>query len=97
MMLDLNPNAEDVFISAVTASRDVIEVAKLSLPAVRDFFQKIIGALHISFDGWTAANVLSFQGITVHWTSEGTMKCTELDFIRCVFCFMHFLGSSVPR
>ena len=83
MMLNLNPNAEDVFISAITASRDVIEVAKMSLPAVHEFLQKIAGALHISFDGWTAANVLSFQGITVHCTSEGAIKCTELDFVRC--------------
>jgi hypothetical protein len=39
MMINLNPNAGEVFFSAVTASRDIVEVCKMSLPAVRDFLQ----------------------------------------------------------
>jgi hypothetical protein len=39
MMINLNPNTEEVFFSAVTASRDIIQVCKMSLPAVRDFLQ----------------------------------------------------------
>lgn len=35
-------------------------------------------------DGWTAPNVLSFLGVTVHHVEDGEMKSFILDFIKYV-------------
>ena len=38
--------------------------------------------LHLCADGWTAPNVVSFIGLTVHWASEGRIKSLILDFVK---------------
>lgn len=64
-----------------TVSDDVIQVHKMSIPFVAKMLQDYAGFLHLSFDGWSARNVLSFLGITVHLVKDGKLVSFILDFV----------------
>ncbi|THU99618.1 hypothetical protein K435DRAFT_615490, partial [Dendrothele bispora CBS 962.96] len=66
-----------------TVSRDVIRVHDQSVPVIAACLQERAkkNYLHLSFDGWTAANVSSFFGIVVHYADDdGTLIYFTLDF-----------------
>ncbi|THU87206.1 hypothetical protein K435DRAFT_682070, partial [Dendrothele bispora CBS 962.96] len=80
MLLSLNTNA--LLQSRQTVSRDIIRIHNLSTPHIASILQQHKGFLHISFDGWTAPNVLSFFGIDVHYADErGNLVSFTLDFV----------------
>lgn len=64
-----------------TVSDDIISVHKFTLPVVAKMLQSYAGFLHLSFDGWSARNVLSFLGITVHLVKDGKLLSFILDFV----------------
>lgn len=47
--------------------------------------KKYPGKLHLAVDGWTAPNVFSFLGITVHRAVAGEISSFILDFVRYVY------------
>lgn len=77
-----NPNVKMVVDSTVSDS--VIEVHKFTLPRVVKMLKDYQGFLHLSFDGWSARNVLSFLGITVHLVKDGQLLSFILDFIEYI-------------
>ncbi|THU82352.1 hypothetical protein K435DRAFT_691672 [Dendrothele bispora CBS 962.96] len=80
--------------SPSTTSRDVILVHDWSAPVIAKLLQERAkkNFLHLSFDGWTAPNVLSFFGIDVHYADDaGNLICHTLDFSPYVgLCFLLF-------
>jgi len=48
------------------------------------------GKLHLCIDGWTAPQVISFLGVTVHWIYVGQIKSLILDFLRYVYVYLLF-------
>ncbi len=68
--------------SASTVSRDVKEVWTVSKSEVAAFLQRLKGAIHIAFDGWTAPNVLSYLGVVVLFENQGVLVSLLLDFVR---------------
>ncbi|THU91987.1 hypothetical protein K435DRAFT_673028, partial [Dendrothele bispora CBS 962.96] len=75
----LNPNV--VTVSDDTVSTDIKEIHAVSITHVASVLQKHPGFLHISFDGWTAPNVLSFLGMDVNFCDDnGDLVNFTLDF-----------------
>ncbi|THU96917.1 hypothetical protein K435DRAFT_663533, partial [Dendrothele bispora CBS 962.96] len=75
----LNPNAHTY--CPTTVSDHIKEIRTFAIPSIKDTL-KNYRFLHLSFDGWTAANVLSFLGVSVHWCDEreGELVTVTLDF-----------------
>jgi len=46
--------------------------------------QDIDGKVHVSVDGWTAPQVISFMGITIQFFKAGQLHSFILDFFRYV-------------
>lgn len=74
-----NPNVK--LVAPSTVSDDVILVHQLTLPSIAKSLQSYPGYLHLSFDGWSSRNVLSFLGITVHLVKDGKLLSFILDFV----------------
>jgi hypothetical protein len=77
-------NSNVILPSPWTVSRDVVRVYEASIPVIAAALQERAkkNFLHLSFDGWTAANVLSFFGICVHYANDvGDMVSITLDFL----------------
>ncbi|THU90062.1 hypothetical protein K435DRAFT_622380, partial [Dendrothele bispora CBS 962.96] len=80
MMLTLNPRA--LTCSAKTVARDVIRMHDISTPHIASHLPDHKGYFHLSFDGWTSANVLSFFSIDVHHVNDrGDLVTFILDFV----------------
>ena len=47
---ELNPNAQECFVSAVTVSRDVVEIAHVSESSIIEFCKNLPGRVHASTD-----------------------------------------------
>ncbi|THU95273.1 hypothetical protein K435DRAFT_666793, partial [Dendrothele bispora CBS 962.96] len=79
-VLNPNVNLKDVK-SPQTISSDIKEFRALSISEVKNSLAKYDGFFHLSFDGWTAPNVLSFLGIDVNYCDdEGHLVGYTLDF-----------------
>jgi hypothetical protein len=56
---------------------------------VRDVVMKklasVEGKVHISADGWTSPNMISFIGVVVQFVEGTTIKSFTLDYIKYVF------------
>ncbi|THU93032.1 hypothetical protein K435DRAFT_671028, partial [Dendrothele bispora CBS 962.96] len=75
----LNPNI--VTNAPSTVSSDIKEIRSLAIVHIANALQNYPGYLHLSFDGWTAPNVLSFLGVDVNYCNEhGELVNFTLDF-----------------
>lgn len=68
--------------SARTIGRDVQEIFQLSKASVASYLQAQQSAIHVSFDGWSSPNVISFLGVVVSFESGGDLRSFILDFIQ---------------
>lgn len=64
-----------------TVGRDVQEIFQLSKASVAKHLQSQQSAIHVSFDGWSSPNVISFLGVVVSFESKGEINTFILDFI----------------
>ena len=58
-----NPKAE--LPSATTISRDVKEFHKIGQANLKTFIKTLPGAVHITLDGWSSPNTISYLGIVL--------------------------------
>ncbi|KAJ7745210.1 hypothetical protein DFH07DRAFT_749036, partial [Mycena maculata] len=67
--------------SAMTVSRDVKEIFKISLENLAKILQ-LISRRILDFFTLAWMDVISFLGITVHWIRESKMETVILDFVK---------------
>ncbi|EEB88988.1 hypothetical protein MPER_12971, partial [Moniliophthora perniciosa FA553] len=63
----VNSKLETELLGTDSVTRDTRDVYRMAVPYVVAKLQSYIGRLHLSFDGWTAVNALSFLGLWVHF------------------------------
>ncbi|KAJ3511231.1 hypothetical protein NMY22_g15715 [Coprinellus aureogranulatus] len=68
--------------SRVTVSRDTLEIHAMTKEHLKQELSAYDGKIHVGADGWTAPNVFSFIGATIHFVKDGALQTRILDFIK---------------
>ncbi|KAJ3537168.1 hypothetical protein NMY22_g5713 [Coprinellus aureogranulatus] len=68
--------------SASTVSRDMKEIFGWTRDNVIEVLVKIDGKIHLTADGWTSPNTISYLGVTVQFVKDGAIATFPLDFIK---------------
>ncbi|KAJ3505977.1 hypothetical protein NMY22_g17397 [Coprinellus aureogranulatus] len=85
-------------VSRHTLSRDIIEVHGLTKEAVVTWLQTVEGKIHVSGDGWTAPNVISFIGVVVQFVEKASIVSLVLDFVKLTKAHTgHYLASRLAE
>ena len=71
--------------SQFTVSRDVKDAHALVRDVVMKKLALVKGKVHISADGWTSPNTISFIGVVVQFVEGKAIKSLTLDYIKYVF------------
>ncbi|KAG8778879.1 hypothetical protein FRC12_024762 [Ceratobasidium sp. 428] len=74
-------NADATVPSPQTISKDLTHIYNQVSLSVRDRFQEIDTAIHLSVDGWTSPLSASFLGVVASWYQGTTMWSAVLEFI----------------
>ncbi|THU94624.1 hypothetical protein K435DRAFT_668101 [Dendrothele bispora CBS 962.96] len=67
-----------------TATRDILDVFKITQAIVKKKLQNIPTRKHLALDGWSSPNVMSILGIILTYVEDGQVKTLTLDAVRYV-------------
>lgn len=68
--------------SRQTVVRDISDMYNRSRTVIALHLQSIKHRLHITLDGWTSPNVISFLGVTIQYFENGNIHAFVLDFVK---------------
>ena len=76
----------------VAAILQVHIASMLFFPSDAIFFQwqAYHGKLHLCIDSWTAPQVITYLGATVHWIQNGCIQSVILDFIQWICLYFNW-------
>lgn len=68
--------------SRQTVSKDISDMYERSRRAIALHLRSLPHRIHLTLDGWTSSNIISFLGVTVRYFEKGTIHGFVLDFVR---------------
>ena len=68
--------------SQSTISRDIKDAHALVRATVIKKLAAVDGKIHVSADGWTSPNTISFIGIVVQFVVDGAINVLTLDYVK---------------